>query len=372
MQKVIIIIPTYNESENIASVIESLQTVFSGIKNCDLHILIYDSHSPDKTANIVHDYQKKYSNIILLTEEEKSGLGSAYIQAMQYAMHTLQADIIFEFDADGSHRPDYLPAMIHALTQNTDVVVGSRYVAGGSIPKDWVLHRKLLSVLGNVASRAVLSPKIKDYTSGFRGTRTTFLKKINFDKFKSKGYAYKIQLMWELFLLGARIQEIPIQFIDREKGYSKLPKNNALESLWLILYLRFLRLERYIKVCCVGAIGVVVQLFFFNLLRRTLHPVYANMISTELAIIVNFYINNFYTFKDKALTKSHSLKKKLKQLFTFNFVSLGSLSLQTLIVFLGGHFFGHAALKDNLYVLIGIGLGSVLNYKIYQHVIWKK
>lgn len=372
MQKVIIIIPTYNESENIGSIIDALQLVFAKINNYEMGILVYDSNSPDKTADIVRDHQNRHANIYLVIEEKKSGLGNAYIQAMQYAYEKLHADIVFEFDADGSHRPDYLPAMMQEFDHGADVVVGSRYVKGGSIPKDWALHRKLLSVLGNIASRIVLHPKIKDYTSGFRGTRTSFLKKINLNAFKSKGYAYKIQLMWELFLLHANIVEFPIQFVDREKGNSKLPKNNAIESLWLIGYLRYKQLHRYLKVCMVGGIGIVLQLSFFNIFRRMMHPVFANMISVEIAIISNFVINNFFTFSDKAFTRSHSLKTRLKKFALFNFFSLGSIGLQTIMIFLGGYFFGHAILRDNFYVLIGIGLGSILNYKIYHHIVWKK
>ncbi|PIZ04656.1 MAG: glycosyltransferase family 2 protein [Gammaproteobacteria bacterium CG_4_10_14_0_8_um_filter_38_16] len=372
MQKVIIIIPTYNESENIRSILDALQRVFLKIQNYEMGILVYDSNSPDKTAHIVRDYQTQHPNVYLVIEEKKSGLGNAYIQSMQYAYKKLNADIIFEFDADGSHRPDYLPAMIKEFDHGADVVVGSRYVKGGSIPKDWAPHRKLLSVFGNVASRIVLHPKIKDYTSGFRGTRATFLKKIDLNNLRSKGYAYKIQLMWELHLLRANIVEFPIQFIDREKGNSKLPKNNAIESLWLIFYLRYRQLKRYLKVCLVGGIGITIQLMFFNLLRHFIHPAFANIISVEIAIISNFMINNFFTFSDKAFKKSHPIKTRIKKFLQFNFFSLGSIAIQTSMIFLGGYFFGHAALKDNLYVLLGIGLGSILNYKIYHHVVWKK
>lgn len=245
MQKVIIIIPTYNEQENIGLIIDQLQTVFNEIKNYEMGILIYDSNSPDKTGEIVKAYQKKYTSLYLQTEEKKSGLGNAYIQAMKYACQTLNADIVFEFDADGSHQPKYLIPMMQEFTNGADVVLGSRYVQGGSIPADWVLHRKLLSIVGNVAARIVLSPKIKDYTTGLRGTRTSLLTKIDLDSLKSKGYAYKIHLMWLLYLRKAKIVEFPIEFIDRQKGYSKLPKNNAIESLMLIFYLRYQQIRRW-------------------------------------------------------------------------------------------------------------------------------
>lgn len=243
MQKVVIIIPTYNERNNIGPLLDQLQAVFQQIPNYDMNVLVYDSNSPDKTADIVKSYQQQYSNIYLQTEEKKSGLGNAYVQAMKYAKNALNADIVFEFDADGSHRPDYLPAMMNEFSKGADVVLGSRYVKDGAIPADWALHRKLLSIWGNLAAKIVLTFKIKDFTTGFRGTRTQFLKQINLNALRSKGYAYKIELLWRLYLLHANIVEFPIQFVDRKVGYSKLPKNNMIESLGLIFYLRWERIR---------------------------------------------------------------------------------------------------------------------------------
>lgn len=238
-EKVIIIIPTYNERDNIGEMIERLRHVFLQIKDYDMGILIYDSNSPDGTATLVKTYQEHFDNVYLQSEAQKSGLGNAYIHAMNYAIDILKADIVFEFDSDGSHNPDYLPSMMQAFSKGADVVLGSRYVKGGSIPKNWGLHRKFLSVIGNIIARCILSAKIKDYTTGFRGTRAVFLKKIDLHQLKSKNYAYKIHLVWWLYTLHANLIEFPIAFIDRAKGYSKLPKNNTIESLWLVFYLRF-------------------------------------------------------------------------------------------------------------------------------------
>ena len=372
MKKAIIIIPTYNEAKNIGPMLERLQTVFSRIPNYEMGVLVYDSNSPDGTADIVKTYQQHFSNIFLLIEEKKSGLGNAYIQAMKYADQQLHADIVFEFDADGSHNPEYLPSMMDEFSKGADVVLGSRYVKGGSIPADWALHRKLLSVLGNIAAKMVLSFKIKDYTTGFRGTRVTWLRKINLDQLKSKSYAYKIHLIWQLFQLKANIVEFPIAFVDRKEGYSKLPKNNMAESLWLIFYLRFLMIKRYIKVCLVGVVGMMVQLIFFNALRPVLHPVYANMISVEFSIVCNFILNNYYSFAEKKLSRDDRWRKWLKKFGAFNFFSLGSLLVQSVVLFAGCDLFGRGAMLENVYVLIGIGLGSIYNYKIYHHFVWKK
>jgi dolichol-phosphate mannosyltransferase len=372
LEKVILIIPTYNEKNNIGPILDRLLAVFDGIKNYEMGILVYDSNSPDGTADIVKSYQQKYPNIYLQIEEKKSGLGNAYIQAMKYACNTLHADIVFEFDADGSHDPKYIPDMMKAFSNGADVVLGSRYVPGGSIPKDWALHRKLLSVLGNWAARIVLSHKIKDYTTGYRGTRTELLKTIDLDNLKSKGYAYKIHLMWLLHQKKACIVELPIDFVDRQEGYSKLPKNNMIESLWLIFYLRFLQLQQYIKVCAVGAIGVVIQLLFFNWFRHFWHPAYANILSVEIAVIVNFIMNNYYTFAEDKFLLRDQLSQSLKKLGLFNFLSLGSMLIQTVVIFIGVDVIGRSGILENIYVIIGIGIGSIYNYKMYRHVVWKR
>lgn len=371
MKKTIIIIPTYNERENIGLIIEQLQDVFTKIKDYEMGILIYDSNSPDGTATLVKTYQERFNNIYLQTESKKSGLGNAYINAMNYAIDTLKADIIFEFDADGSHRPDYLPGMMQKFSNGADVVLGSRYVEGGSIQKNWAVHRKLLSVVGNIITQCILSPKIKDYTTGFRGTRTTFLKKIDLSQLKSRNYAYKIHLLWWLYTLEAKIVECPIDFIDRKKGYSKLPKNNTIESLLLVFYLRLQIMERYIKVCCVGGVGVFIQLICFNALRHIIHPVYANMFGIEIAVISNFLLNNQFVFRESRLSRHNKFKTWLKKFSLFNGFSLGSLFLQSVIVLLGLDIFGHGALRENTYICAGIALGSIYNYKMYRYFVWK-
>jgi dolichol-phosphate mannosyltransferase len=245
--KTVIIIPTYNESAVIESVIDALQLHIQNIPDQDIQILIYDSHSPDGTAALIEAYQKKYNNIHLASEAEKSGLGSAYIKAMQYAMDTMKADIVFEYDADGSHQPQFIPHMIKQLEAGYDVVVGSRYVPGGSIPSDWGVHRKILSVLGNYIARFFLTWRYKDFTSGFRATRTSFLKQIPLKELLSKQYAYKIHLLWALHKLGARIREYPIAFIDRKQGISKFPRNNITDSLRVVFTLRYREMIHFIR-----------------------------------------------------------------------------------------------------------------------------
>jgi dolichol-phosphate mannosyltransferase len=243
-EKVVIIIPTYNE----ASVIENtLFCVFKAIRlieEQEIHVLIFDSSSLDNTQQIIIALQKKYHHLHLQSEMKKSGLGSAYRQAMDFALNTLYADIIIEFDADLSHQPKYIRPILNQLS-NSDCVVGSRYIKGGSIPKDWAMHRKLFSLMGNWVARAVLTRQYKDFTSGFRATRAAALKKILPQSFLSDHYAYKLQLMWLLHRSEAVICEYPIEFIDRTNGESKLPKNSIPDSLRVIFTLRYNELKQY-------------------------------------------------------------------------------------------------------------------------------
>lgn len=374
-EKVIIVIPTYNEAKVIAQTITQLEQVFQTIDAAkyDMHILIFDSNSPDNTAEIAKQLQAKYQNLHLAAEEQKSGLGSAYTKAITYAINKLNADIVFEFDADGSHQPKYLKPMMDEFTKGADVVVGSRYVKGGTIPKDWGLDRKILSYGGNLISKLFLTWKYKDFTSGFRGTRASFFKKIPYQKLLSKNYAYKLHLFWLLHKAKAKIVEYPIEFIDREIGYSKFPKNNIYESLKVVILLRFFELKRYIQVCFVGLGGMMVQMILFNLFRLIhVSVVLANLLGIEAAIITTFMLNNTFTFKDFKMTRHHHGKKHItKKFFQFNLCSVGSILIQSGLLYLITTSFGTGFWKENITVFVGIILGSIINYFVYSRWIWK-
>ncbi|MBU1926495.1 MAG: polyprenol monophosphomannose synthase [Gammaproteobacteria bacterium] len=239
----VLIIPTYNEEHSLASTVSDLEQVFQTIDRAryQISVLIFDSHSTDGTVDVIRSLQQQYANVYCLTEPQKTGLGAAYIQAMQFAMQEMHADIVFEFDADGSHQPKYIPEMLNIFFQGADVVVGSRYIPGGSIPKDWAWHRQCLSRCGNWIARFFLTWQYKDFTSGLRGTRTHWLKQVLLDRLLSKHYAYKIHLFFALHLAGAKIVEIPIAFIDRKHYRSKCPATNVFESLKIVLLLRWRR-----------------------------------------------------------------------------------------------------------------------------------
>lgn len=231
-----IIIPTYNEEEVIEKTIRQLESLGVDGSSYEFMILIFDSHSTDTTVSIVKRLQAEFSNLCLVEEAVKSGLGSAYLQAMKKACEW-GAEIIFEFDADGSHQPKYILPMLKAIENGADVALGSRYIAGGGYDVDWSWIRRFLSRGGNVLARIFLSRCYKDFTSGFRATRAEWLPALLKRPFISKGYAYKIQLLWELHNAGAKIVEVPIFFIDREQGASKFSGGVILDSLKVVLLL---------------------------------------------------------------------------------------------------------------------------------------
>jgi len=370
--KVIIIIPTYNEKVNIGNTIDGLQKAFKKIPSKHkMSILVIDDNSPDGTAGIVRKKGKKYGNVVLLPNKEKKGLGAAYIKAMKFAMDKLKADVVFEYDADGSHQPKYIPGMVETLATKADVVIGSRYVPGGSMPDDWGIDRKLVSYLGNFVARSVLwTWQYKDQTSGFRGSKTKYLRQVDLDNLLSKQFAYKIHLYYALHKLGAKIVEYPIDFIDRSKGKSKFPRNNIKDSLRVVFTLRFREHEKLFKIMIVGGIGTIVQLFFFNIFRLSLNLSLAQNLAIELAIISNFLLNNLWTFKDTKFTIKQ-LKKLTAGFLKFNLASVGSIVIQNIVLLTGIAVLGRSFIIENALVIVGILIGLIWNYLMYTRVVWK-
>ncbi len=246
-KRVVMVIPTYNEAANITKTITDLQRVFSKIgKKYRLEILIVDDTSPDGTAEIVRKIQKKHKNVHLLLNRQKAGLGAAYLRGLNYAYGELGAEVTFEFDADGQHQPKHIPAFLKKIDQGYDLVLGSRYIKGGSIPKTWGPHRVFLSSVGNVVVRLVMMNfRIRDWTTGYRAiSKRSFLKteKIMRENKGFSGYTWHIGQLYNTIMAGFRVCEVPIQFIDRTGGESKLGFEYIKNTLVFILKMRLLSL----------------------------------------------------------------------------------------------------------------------------------
>jgi dolichol-phosphate mannosyltransferase len=235
LRKILVIIPTYNESENISKIIPLILSN-SDAQN-DYNILVVDDNSPDGTAHIVEELMKENDKIHLLKRQQKSGLGTAYVAGFKYAIEK-HFDLVFEMDADFSHDPKYLPEFIYKIDEGYDLVIGSRYSQGISV-LNWPISRLILSYLANVYTRIVTGLKVKDTTAGFMCYKVSALKEIDLDRVRSNGYSFQIEMKFKFYKKGFRIVEIPILFIDRRAGESKMSRKVVYEAYFMVWKLKF-------------------------------------------------------------------------------------------------------------------------------------
>jgi dolichol-phosphate mannosyltransferase len=232
--RVLVIVPTYNEAENIAALIREVRNL-----DIDPEILIIDDNSPDGTANIVKTIMERDPKVHLIERPKKMGLGSAYITGFKWALDR-KFDVVVEMDADFSHDPKDIKRLVENL-ENCDAVIGSRYVKGVSVV-NWPISRLLLSYFANLYARVITGVKIRDLTSGFKAIKTECLRVINLDGIKSDGYAFQIELHFNLWFKGFKVCEIPIIFVERRAGKSKLNKGIIWEAFWMVLRLGLRRM----------------------------------------------------------------------------------------------------------------------------------
>lgn len=234
MEKRLVIIPTYNEKENVEKMIRS---IFSLPLSFDL--LIIDDGSPDGTAQIVKNLIPEFSGKLFLEERKgKLGLGTAYIHGFKWALKN-NYDYIFEMDCDFSHNPNDLERLYNACAKDgADVAIGSRYVKGGNV-SNWPIGRILMSYFASVYVRMILWINIMDTTAGFKCYKRKVLETIDLDKIKFIGYAFQIEMKYTAHRLGFKLKEIPITFVDRKEGQSKMSKGIFKEALFGVLDMRF-------------------------------------------------------------------------------------------------------------------------------------
>ena len=220
--KIVVIIPTYNERDNIGHLITILEEeIFPEVKGHDMGILVADDNSPDKTSDEVRKLMSRWANIELTTGERR-GLGAAYLRGMTYAVDKMGAEVLFEMDADLSHDPKKIPEFVKRINEGYDVVIGTRYSDGGSIPQDWSLDRKILSIFGNVLIRIILMRfSIHDWTGGFRAIRKGVFLKEKGELETFNGYTFQIAFLHKAIRDKFKVIEVPIHFSDRTAGHSK-------------------------------------------------------------------------------------------------------------------------------------------------------
>lgn len=235
-KRVLVIIPTYNEKENIEKIISAV------LKICtSSDVLVIDDNSQDGTGSIVKSFQKRTDRVYLFEREKKLGLGTAYVKGFKFGIKK-RYDYLFEMDADFSHDPEDLPRFLEEI-QKADLVIGSRYKNGVSVV-NWPIARLLLSYFANVYARIVTGVPVKDLTAGFKCFKREVIESIDLDSIHSDGYGFQIEMNYWTFRKGYRIKEIPVIFIDRRSGESKMSKKIIWEAFWLVIRLRFLRIFR--------------------------------------------------------------------------------------------------------------------------------
>jgi dolichol-phosphate mannosyltransferase len=226
---VLVVLPTYNESENIERVLRRIRDSLTAAT-----VLVVDDGSPDGTAEIAERLGKELGNIEVMCRHRKSGLGSAYRAGFHWGLER-DFDACVEMDADLSHEPEALPELVGALSDDCELAVGSRYIPGGAIP-NWAWHRRLLSRGGNVYASALLGLGVADSTSGFRAYSATVLRRIDLDRIRADGYGFQIEMTYQAKRAGASVTEVPIRFVDRVDGRSKMSMFIVVEALALVTW----------------------------------------------------------------------------------------------------------------------------------------
>ncbi len=239
-----IVTPTYNEIGNIEKLLTSLQAVSKEHPKDSFSVFVVDDSSPDGTADLVEILSPKLKtknfNVNLIVRKEKDGLGRAYIFGFKQVLKRGGFDYILQMDADLSHNPAYITGFLHQAREGADFIIASRYTPGGATP-DWPWFRKLLSRGGNIYTRLLLSRRITDYTGGYNMYSTSLMKKLSLDTVTAGGYGFLIELKYRALQVAKKIGEVPIVFLDRENGVSKIPKSTIVKNLVLVVKLRFNR-----------------------------------------------------------------------------------------------------------------------------------
>ena len=370
MDKVVIVMPAWNEAENIKKMIEVLVKQEFPKINADMQLLVVDNHSTDATTKIVEDAAKAYNHVHII-QQKKSGLGWAYVAGMEYAVNELHADAVMEMDADFQHPPRFVKPMVDAYLAGADYCIGSRYIKGGSVPSEWAASRKAVSFFGNLYIRLVLlNFKIHDLTTGFRLTRVKgVLDKIDLEKLHDLDrFAYKVDLLYQSLKNSKKTVEVPLEFASRTLEKSKFNWKEMTSTFALATILGIKDKQRFIKFGTVGFVGYLINAITLKILTAAGSPnLIAWSLPVELSIISNFILNNAWTFKSEKITGVGALIKKF---LTFNGTSLGALLIQTVAGIVSDKVLGTGARQITLPFII-VFLVLPFNYLMYNLVIWK-
>lgn len=372
--KVVIILPTYDEKENVKKLIPYLEKeIFPTITNHKMSILVADDNSPDGTGSAVKELMKKWDNIEM-SSGERHGLGAAYIRGMTYAIEKMDADVMFEMDADGQHDPTKIAAFLKKIDEGYDMVVGTRYSGGGSIPENWPPQRKAFSIVANIFVKTVFMKfSIHDWTGGFRALKKAVFLKEREKLVNYNGYIFQISFLHKAVRDGFKIGEVPFHFSDRTLGRSKIaPLGYIFDVLKYVITARIIEILSgpFGKFLVVGGLGFVIQASLLRFLVEGAHwsPTPANLVGAVFAIFSNFNLNNLWTFKANRVKSVSSYFLKLLQFYMTS--AFGVIVIQTGTIFIGDTFLGRKYYF--LYFLLGTFFILIWNYFIYSKLIWRK
>jgi len=370
--RVVHLLTTYNEKENIGPMIEYLEDLAKKLPKYEFVFLVADSHSPDGTGEIVKKMAETRKNLYLL--ETPRGLGVSLIAGYKYAIKELEADIVIPNDTDFQWNPKYIPEMLKKIEEGYDVVVPSRHATGGR--DNFNAFRKLTHFISNTLINYYWGGirEVKDLAGNLKAIRVKgILDKVDLGKLNVKGFVIQATMVYELSKTGAKFCEIPAVYEERKAGETKVSLNpqfvkDVMETLIQATKIRIERSKTFVKFGIVGFAGYIVnavglELFF----RLGMHPGPAASLAGEIATISNFIWNNFWTFKRQKITGWRLLWKFVQ----FNLTSLGAIVIQGFVV--GGLtiLFGEA--YRQIYLVIAIGLFIVpYNYSMYNIFIWKR
>ena len=364
--KACLVLPTYNEVENIESIVQDIFSTQSIVKTHQLYVIVVDDNSPDGTQEIVKQQTKIFPNLQLITGD-KIGLGDAYKRGISFAIKTFNPDLLLQMDADGQHDSKLIPKFIRLANNGFSLVIGSRFVSGGKTP-DFSIWRKFLSITGNFLIRHLgKASNVQDCTSGFRCIKTNLVLKCDLENLSTRGYSFQSSLVCELIRNGAKPIEVPIIFKDRVTGQSKLTLQDQIEFLVNITKITYRYSQDFIRYCLVGVIGVMVNLGTYLFLNRYFQiPLeVASLIAIEASIVSNFLLNNYWTFKYRV--------KKLpmyRRLINFHIAAgiSGILFYYLFFLFLTTVL----EINDVLSILVATATGTISNYTINSLWTWRK
>jgi dolichol-phosphate mannosyltransferase len=380
MKKIVVILPTYNEKDNIKDMLNLVYAQAPNLIGWNLEILVSDSHSPDGTGRIVEATAKDNPKIHLLDVNER-GLGVGLLKGYQYAFNKLNADAVLQMDADLQHNPTELPSFTKALDKGFEFVQGSRFVKGGANKLEW--YRRVFSWGANFVSGMLLGiHQVHEFTASYRAFTKELFSRINPETipWRGKSFIFQPAFLFAASEAKAKMTEVPITFTDRKRGYSKMEYVQYIKDILMFgIRSRMQKSKRIIKFGVVGTVGFIINTTAFLILGMILSKtivfkllgeanfyslIYA--LSAEISIISNFSLNNRWTFRNERI---HGIKRTFLKFAQFNGTSIGAIIIGTITMWVGISTFG-VGLK-NVYYILGIGIALFWNYTMYTRVIWK-